>query len=553
MIAPAPTRAATGPVGAPKRPKFEAPYPLVSQSQITNFEPELADGACERKWAFKSLLKLEDPQGEAAALGDDVDTGQLQPYLMEGKPIDYTRRSGYIAGAGLAYLPPPKTPGLECQYRIVMPTLSGPGAGTDSALFGYQGYLDLSHETSEVLPFPVSDKDNPDRFISFGPGYRELVGDFKTTGNLAYRKTPAKLKIDVQATLYAKERMWRCDVDEVDLAWFYLTTKGTPKCVPSYLRTTKDIVDKRFVQIEEAAHRMLQVRASAPVHTKTMADHVDRDDPVTKTKEWTDLRLARNKARVAANPKLVQYIEALEPNVHACDSFGGCPFRGECNRTLAPNQIIDALAFSAQRRRGVVEPDTNEPNEKDPMSNKVLAEMKAKKAALAAAAAAGTAPASSPPAPTEATPPAPAPGTGPINPPEAALPPADPVGSVNVEAPPAETEAPKAKGRPKGSKNAPKATEAAAPKAEDVTFESAPGAPDTFTVTWPEERYTLFGRGFGVGPISITSSVRPGEDLQTAMKRVHAEAGAFITKARELHAEKFNEHDPRLTPKPAAA
>lgn len=52
---------------------------------------------CARKWAFGSLLGMRVPQTKGQALGDEVHK-QLENYL-QGRPLDYTRESGYIAAA----------------------------------------------------------------------------------------------------------------------------------------------------------------------------------------------------------------------------------------------------------------------------------------------------------------------------------------------------------------------------------------------------------------------------------------------------------------------
>ena len=82
-----------------------------SASQITLYRD------CPRKWGWKYLAFLSEPQSDAGKLGDAVDSGQLQPYLRAGTPFDYTRpdQAGYIAASGLQHLPKPGTPGLEVQ------------------------------------------------------------------------------------------------------------------------------------------------------------------------------------------------------------------------------------------------------------------------------------------------------------------------------------------------------------------------------------------------------------------------------------------------------
>lgn len=69
-----------------------------SPSQIETF------AGCKRKWAFGTLGRMRVPQTRGQALGDEVHK-QLENFL-QGRPIDYTRESGYIAAEMIQHLPP---------------------------------------------------------------------------------------------------------------------------------------------------------------------------------------------------------------------------------------------------------------------------------------------------------------------------------------------------------------------------------------------------------------------------------------------------------------
>lgn len=366
---------------------------------------------CQRKWGFKYLERLPMPQHPSAALGTEVHDVQLNPWLMEGRGFDFTKKSGEIAQAMAPLLPKPKTPGVRVKRWF---TISSPSGG-----FGYQGELDLFAPDSSVVPgLPSSGL--------------VLVGDFKTTGNFDWARTPEKLKTDVQAQLYALVIMIEDGVDELDLVW----TTG---------RTRKPY---------RAQRAWLRVGASAPegverVPTSHVVEQFQRIDAIGR--ELVTVKLAKPK------------VEELPPNPRMCDAYGGCPFRYRCN--LSPPVHAEAINREALLNSG---------------TNSFLDRLKKNQTPTVTPAAASVPPPA--PAPAPETPPAwttapvdplvgkgalghGATGPAPINPPEASLPPAPPVGAAAATAP---AEAPKRRGRP--------------PKSEQASATSAPAEASVFDV-----------------------------------------------------------------------
>lgn len=246
---------------------------LVSATQISNYRE------CKRKWAWRSIAKIETAQHPSAALGTEVHDEQLGPYLLEGRTFDFSRISGYIAASSLAYLPQPQTPGLEIELHFTMPS---PSWRTHN--FAYQGYVDMFHRDSSVMPDML--------------GGVPLVSDFKTIGNLRYAKSESTLALDVQAMLYAAGAMWMTKATAVDLAWIYMQTKGAHKATRRHLRVLGDHVAEQFKRIDETAVEMFEAR-------QRISDPLD-----------------------------------LEPNTNMCEEYGGCPYRANCN--LAPSVFVDA-------------------------------------------------------------------------------------------------------------------------------------------------------------------------------------------------------------------
>jgi hypothetical protein len=275
---------------------------LISPSQVNLYRE------CARKWAWKYIAKFFEPQGEAQKLGDEIEREQLQPYLLEGRPFDFSRpsNSGLFAAELLPYLPQPKTPGLEMQKHLVIPSptwINGEHVG-----FGFQGFVDLWAPDSGVVPDM--------------PGGRPFVGDFKSKKDLKWALNEEQLAKDVQQNLYSFATMYLTGAREVDVAWMNTQTKGTKKATRVKLRVVADQVAEQFGLINETAIEMNGIRN--------------------------------------ANPSPLD----LPPNVDMCEAFSGCLHRDKCN--LSPAQIIEAHAAKASRALGLVvegEAMSNAPNQ----------------------------------------------------------------------------------------------------------------------------------------------------------------------------------------------
>lgn len=475
---------ATDAVGAaeypPRRRDIVVTMHLYSASQVTGFVD------CERKWAWRYIAGIKTPQNASAALGTEVDDTQLQPYLRDGRPLDFSRESGYIAAPGLVFLPQPMTSGLEVQKRFVIPSPSF--ADGKHIGFGFQGYLDLWLPNGGM---PDIEDDNP------------IVCDFKTTGNWKYAKTPKDLETDPQAQLYATWAMYATKKRVVDLAWVYFSTKGTRKAKRVHLRVHGDHVAEQFERINGIAIRMDDIR-------KTVTDPLE-----------------------------------LKPNVDMCESYGGCPYRDKCN--LSPAQIIDAkVGHWARQMEDSVMGNTTQGGGN---AGGLLARLK-KQREEALAAAGGAAPVTADDVakaeaalPTWLTSPVdPRKALG-INPPESALPPAPPVGAV--EAPAAPVEAKKGPGRPR--KNAVPAPEdpkqlllATTPDPIGTFTHPEFSTAATVTVVWAEETICPVPYNpFKVGPFKATGEVRKGETIAQAMGRIYYELAAFAESARAAKAKSF--------------
>lgn len=355
--------------------------PLTSASQTSTFL------SCKRQWGFGYLAGIRAPQTPSQVLGDQVDTGQLQPYLQEGRPFDFTMGLGVpaeIATTALEYLPKPKVEGLEVQKHFTMPAMTARRPDGKGALFGYQGYLDL------WLPKGGIASGVPDIPIALN-GNTPLIIDFKTTSDLKWAKTPAQLKTDPQAMLYATWAMFETGARSVDLQWVYMQTRGARRARRTYLRVFGQDVAEFFPKLDATAVEMFEVR-------KACGDRQGEE--------------------------AIPFVLSLPPNPDACSAYGGCPHQHRCN--LSPAQYVDSQTAKYGGTKDM------------PTTAEILAAMKKKKVETIGGGEGGTTP----------QPAAPAPTTVAINPPETNLAPAP------VEAPqppPAKTEAEVAEA-PKGRK-----------------------------------------------------------------------------------------------------
>ncbi len=263
---------------------------LISASQITTYRDE-----CKRKWAWRSIAKVEDPPNGSSELGTEVHL-QLGKYLTKGETFDYSRDSGYIAASALAFLPAPQLEGLENERHFTMPS---PTWAALEGGFGYQGYIDLWVPDSESMPGLLDEE----RDEVEGPVLpMPVVADFKTTSNLRWQKSKATLSTDVQAMLYAMHALFVTRAPSVDLAWIYMQTKHARKARRTHIRVNAAHVAEQFKSINAIATEMLRVRRHLEV--------LHKDDIMKAPLE-------------------------LEPNILMCDKYNGCPYRANCN--LSPD------------------------------------------------------------------------------------------------------------------------------------------------------------------------------------------------------------------------
>lgn len=176
---------------------------------------------CQRLWAFTYIQGRRSEGTGATNLGSEVHA-QLERYIRDGTPFDFTKRSGELAAALKPYVPEPRDPDswVEKYFKIELPD------------GGYRGFID----------------------VSIGPnsawGAHPTVIDHKTCGSFDYALNEKTLPEDIAAVLYAQDTFitWP-DAEKVSLEWNYVKTKGAPTVRPVHVIVNRKETQERFEKI----------------------------------------------------------------------------------------------------------------------------------------------------------------------------------------------------------------------------------------------------------------------------------------------------------------
>ncbi len=430
-------------------------YHVFSASQIETFLD------CRRKWAWDKIARIPRPTNGSAALGDRVHA-QLEGYL-DGGSFDFTevvsgRKVAEIAASSIHLLPEPCAPGPEGETeaeQVARHARHGMAIEgefrwqSESTKFVYTGRKDLQLVDSGAIPGLA--EENGLEVDELGRTGVPAVLDHKSTSSFQYVKEKDVLEWDVQANLYAYDLIATTGAEQADLVWNYMKTRGANDARRVHLRVHRDQAKQRFALIQDVAKDMATIRDRAPKFSNAPRDGLE--GPPDMGQEWRET--------------LAAFVEGISPNANACEKFGGCSYRHVCRLGPAEGQfrfmtneksedLFDSLRkrASAQDVAAGVAPElpptcapeaVPAPEAPPAWTTAPVDPMSLKKV---------RAPASSP-APVE------------INPPESKLPPPVPPPPPAAPAPRVKTEEEiaaegpkttngKRRGRPPGSKNAPK-------------------------------------------------------------------------------------------------
>lgn len=243
---------------------------------------------CPRRWGYKSIARLQEPeQGTGAAVGDAAHK-QLERYLGREAPLDFTEvvhgvRVADVIAPGLGYLPDPiviRKEWIETKFLFK----------SEATGIHWTGRKDLELPNSNIIP---------DLLAATDPG-APCVLDHKTSSNVRWAKTQEQLKWDVQANLYAYELTLRFpDAPHVDLVWQYYQTRGAKRAQRTHLRVLREEAEEGFRRIEH-------IGAAMQAHKVAAASCADKE----------------------------AYVKTMRPNPHACQKFGvECPYSHVCALT----------------------------------------------------------------------------------------------------------------------------------------------------------------------------------------------------------------------------
>lgn len=175
---------------AAKRGCEHCPEPgAFSPSQIKLFSL-----SCQRKWAFRHILKIPEPERSFQLLGQEVHKHN-ERYIAHGTLPPTDTKSGQIAAAGLGELPAPSPlHGVENHLYFKWTNLA------------FHGYADLI------------------------PHNERSVYDYKTTSSYNYALSADSLLTDPQGLIYAMARYLSLPLDDnnvspIKLVWLYYKTK----------------------------------------------------------------------------------------------------------------------------------------------------------------------------------------------------------------------------------------------------------------------------------------------------------------------------------------
>lgn len=273
----------------------------VSASQVALFS------TCQRKWFFRYIRKIRFPQTPAQARGTLIHKC-IEIYLKTGKIPEHPSLRAYVTSAfkaeardGTLVLPDPKKHGkthlVEHRFELELP----------AKLPKWIGYIDVL----KVKPAEI--------------------GDFKTTSNLRYAKTPTELMSDVQMTSYGKFAYTEGLEGAITLWHLVIEAKAKKNAEPV------DVSD------EEALADMLAPPKTKLPRYKYTPIQVAKDHVETCWQE--SVEVVNEMVKVAASAKSHHDVV---PDTTRCGDYGGCEYRDECGIGDVP---ISAAALTRKKKQ----------------------------------------------------------------------------------------------------------------------------------------------------------------------------------------------------------
>ncbi len=168
-----------------------------SASQISTYR------SCQRKWGYRYIDRIQPLPSKAAQLGSSVHT-TLEKFLVDGE-TDISSPLWQIIEPGLKFMP----------HGIEKNQVEKHFAFIEDEMF-FHGFIDFHQDLGQKT---------------------WLIGDHKTCSSFDYTLSPASLKEDIQANVYARWAFNSLSADKVKLRWIYYQTKSNnqARCVEAEL------------------------------------------------------------------------------------------------------------------------------------------------------------------------------------------------------------------------------------------------------------------------------------------------------------------------------
>jgi len=215
--------------------------------ELLHSATDLGRTACARYYAFwhhgPALGYEREPRGPSLLLGSELHKIS-EDYLTIGKQPDRLTQAGNMFIAGLPYLPPPGSGGVEAEKIL---SVSGYQYFTaidyQGPLPRLQGIWSLDHKTSK----------SPERY--------SLQQEYTTDAD-THREKKGFLD-DIQAVIIATAQLLETGESHAQLRWLYYKSVGNPTATPRDIRLARSKVEDAFgTLVHPLAERATALRSN---------------------------------------------------------------------------------------------------------------------------------------------------------------------------------------------------------------------------------------------------------------------------------------------------
>jgi len=267
--------------------------------ELLHSPTDLGRTACARYYAFwhrGPALGIErEPRGDSLLLGSELHKIS-ENYLTRGEQPDRLTHAGQMFIAGLPFLPPPGSGGVEAEKVL--------------AVSGYQYYCAIDY----TGPLPrLEGIWSLDHKTSKNPAGRYTLCQEYTTDPDTHKEKKGFLD-DVQAVIIAAAQLLETGASYAQLRWLYYKSVGAPIAIPRDIRLTR-------TQVEDAFGTLVH-----PLAERATALRSDNSHPLQ-----------------------------LPPNPKRCHAYGrDCHYTEICNLSLSerlhpkPKEVISVMSLLAK-------------------------------------------------------------------------------------------------------------------------------------------------------------------------------------------------------------